>query len=77
VRDISLVNRLASILGIIVLGLALAVAPIPLPIGLQNPTRYVVIYPNVLFAVPLILLGTLLLLYGVTSSSEPDPRYDS
>lgn len=63
-------NKLGLILGIIVLGLAFAAAPMPLNVALQNPTRNVTIYPNVLFAVPLILLGALLLLYGVTAKSQ-------
>jgi uncharacterized RDD family membrane protein YckC len=58
-------NRLAIILGIIVLVVAFAAAPMSLTETLQNPTRSVVIYPNTLFAVPLILLGALLLLYGL------------
>jgi uncharacterized membrane protein YidH (DUF202 family) len=73
-----LVNRLAFILGIVVLGLALAAAPMPLTIALQNPTRYVTLYPNVLIAVPLILLGVLLLLYGITAKASDGteaPRY--
>ncbi len=63
-------NKLALVLGIIVLVIALAAAPMPLAVNLLNPTRMVVIYPNLLFAVPLILLGALLLLYGVTTESK-------
>jgi hypothetical protein len=58
-------NRLGIILGIVVLVVAFAAVPMPLTETLQNPTRRVVIYPNTLFAVPLILLGALLLLYGI------------
>jgi len=50
----------------------------PLTIALQNPTRYVTLYPNVLIAVPLILLGVLLLLYGITAKASDGteaPRY--
>lgn len=65
-RRLGLVSRLEFILGLVVLGLAFAAAPMPLILTLQNPTRYVTLYPNVLFAVPLILLGVLLLLYGIT-----------
>ncbi len=59
-------NKLGLLLGVIVLGLSFALSPMPLMVSLQNPTRNVVIYPNVLFAVPLILLGAFLLLYGLT-----------
>jgi hypothetical protein len=38
----------------------------PLTTTFENPARSVTIYPNLLFAVPLILLGALFLLYGVT-----------
>ena len=48
---------------------AVGAAPMPLKTILRNPTRTVVIYPNVLFAIPLILLGSLLLLYGVTAET--------
>jgi peptidoglycan/LPS O-acetylase OafA/YrhL len=61
------VNRLAFVLGIAVLAIAFATAPMPLVVTLENPTRDVTIYPNVLFAVPLILLGVLLVLYGATA----------
>jgi hypothetical protein len=59
-------NKLAAILGAAVLAVAFGTAPIPLTVSLNDPARYVIIYPNVLFAVPLILLGALLLLYGIT-----------
>jgi len=64
------VNRLGIILGISMLAVAFAAAPVPLLVTLQNPTRVVVIYPNVLFAVPLILLGALLLLYGAVADNR-------
>jgi len=67
-------NKLALILGAIVLVIAIGSAPIPFNETLADPTRNVTIYPNVLFAVPLILLGALLLLYGVTVSGREDPR---
>jgi len=59
-------NKLAVILGIVVLVAAMGAAPMPLTTTLREPARTVTIYPNVLFAVPLILLGSLLLLYGIT-----------
>ncbi len=65
-------NRLGILLGVAVLVVSFAVAPMPLMISLENPTRDVVIYPNLLFAVPLILLGVLLLLYGVTAGNRPN-----
>ena len=60
-------NKLGLGLGAIVVLVALAASPMPLTVTLTEPTRQVVLYPNVLFAVPLLLLGTLLLLYGVTT----------
>jgi hypothetical protein len=60
-------DRLGIILGLIVLLISFAAAPMPLTITLDNPARSVTIYPNLLFAVPLILLGILLLLYGTTA----------
>jgi type IV secretory pathway protease TraF len=59
-------NKLAIMLGVITLVVALAAAPMPLAETPQNSTKSVVIFPNTLFVVPLILLGTLLLLYGAT-----------
>jgi hypothetical protein len=59
-------NKLAVILGTSVLAVAFGAAPMPLTMSLKDSARNVIIYPNVLFAVPLILLGTLLLLYGIT-----------
>jgi len=63
-------NRLGTILGVLVLAASIAVAPVPLTITLNDPTRDVVIYPNVLFAAPMILLGVLLLLYGATAKTH-------
>jgi peptidoglycan/LPS O-acetylase OafA/YrhL len=65
-------NRLAIILGVALLAIAVGTAPMPLTMTLQDPTRNVTIYPNVLFAVPLILLGALLLLYGITVKNQED-----
>ena len=64
-------NRLAIALGIVVLVIAVAAAPMPLSETLDS-SRHVVIYPNLLFAVPLVLLGALLLLYGITSGKQGD-----
>ncbi|MGD0176991.1 MAG: hypothetical protein ABSC50_09240 [Candidatus Bathyarchaeia archaeon] len=63
-------NKFGILLGFLVLVVALLAAPIPLIVALQNPPRSVVIYPNLLFAVPLILLGALLLLYGATAGEN-------
>ncbi len=63
-------NKLGVILGAVVLIVAFAAAPMPLTVTLQAPSRNVVIYPNLLFAVPAILLGALLLLYGATAGSK-------
>ena len=57
-------------MGIAVLALAFAAAPMPLSVSLVNPTRIVTIYPNLLFAVPMTLLGVLLLLYGVVAGND-------
>jgi peptidoglycan/LPS O-acetylase OafA/YrhL len=68
----SIMNKLGILLGIVVVLFVLATAPMPLIVSLENPTRNVTIYPNLLFAVPLTLLGALLLLYGaVAESGEP------
>lgn len=67
-------NKLALILGTIVLVVAIGLAPMPLTESLNGPARNVTIYPNVLFAVPLILMGALLLLYGATVSGRVDSR---
>ncbi len=63
-------NKLGTLLGVAVLGVSFALSPMPLMVSLHNSTRNVVIYPNVLFAVPLILLGALLLLYGATAENR-------
>ncbi|HKM49881.1 MAG TPA: hypothetical protein VJZ75_01750 [Candidatus Bathyarchaeia archaeon] len=60
-------NKLGLGLGVILLLAALGAAPVPLETTFTNPTRTVVIYPNLLFAVPLLLLSVLLILYGVTA----------
>jgi hypothetical protein len=65
-------NKLGILLGFIVLAVALAAAPMPLMVELQNPARNVVIYPNLLFAVPLILLGVVLLLYGAADGNRKE-----
>jgi hypothetical protein len=65
-------NKPGAILGFIVLAVALAASPMPLIQTLQDPPRAVVIYPNLLFAVPLMLLGILLLLYGITANTSVD-----
>jgi hypothetical protein len=70
------VNKLVILLGTLLVFVAIGVAPIPLETILRNPTRTVVIYPNVLFAIPLILLGSLLLLYGATVETS-GPRHPS
>jgi len=66
----ALMSRLALLLGIVILGVAFAAAPMPLTTTFEDPPRSVTIYPNLLFAVPLILLGILFLLYGVTSKRK-------
>ena len=50
--------------------MVLVAAPIPLVVTVQNPAGNVTIYPNLLFAVPLILLTVLLLLYGATAENH-------
>jgi len=65
-RGSVLLNKLGIILGVIIILIAIGTAPMPYQTILQNPVRIVVLYPNLLFAVPLILLGILLLLYGIT-----------
>jgi hypothetical protein len=67
-------NKLGILLGIVVLALALATAPFPRTVNLTDPTRNVTIYPNILFAVPLILLGSLLVLYGLTTNHQKSDR---
>jgi hypothetical protein len=75
-RDISDVDKtmskLAIILGLLVLAIAIAAAPMPLTLTLENPIRNATIYPNLLFAVPLILLGSLLVLYGITAKDKEE-----
>lgn len=66
-------DKLGFLLGLVVIAFSLALAPMPLEITLENPARNVIIYPNLLFAVPLILLGVLLLLYGATSKKHENP----
>ena len=56
------------------LALALAAAPMPLNVSLQNPPRVATIYPNLLFAVPLLLLSALLLLYGAVASPDKQTK---
>ncbi len=63
-------NRLGLFLGAAVLAVVLVAAPIPLVVTLQNPTRNVTIYPNILIVIPLILLAALLLLYGATAENR-------
>lgn len=65
-------NKLAVTLGIVILAIAMGAAPISLTLTLSDPARNVSIYPNVLFAVPLMLLGVLLLLYGITVGTPQD-----
>ena len=64
-------SRLALVLGVMALAVAIAAAPMPLSVTLDN-SRHVVIYPNFMFAVPLVLLSVLLLLYGLTSEKQGD-----
>ena len=63
-------NRLGLFLGAAVLAVVLIAAPIPLVVTLQNPAHNVTIYPNLLIAVPLLLLAVLLLLYGATGENR-------
>jgi hypothetical protein len=63
-------SKFAVILGVVVLAVLIAAAPMPLTITLENPTRSATIYPNVVFAVPLLLLGSLLLLCGITVKNQ-------
>jgi peptidoglycan/LPS O-acetylase OafA/YrhL len=66
-------TKLEILLGIAVLAAALAVAPMPLMVDLPNTNRGVMIFPNLLFAVPMLLLGALLLLYGATTGDSKRP----
>jgi len=68
-------NKLVLLLGTLLVLAAVGAAPMPLETILRNPTRTVVIYPNVLFAIPLILLGSLLILYGVTAETSDSRRH--
>ena len=61
-------NKLGITLGIVVVAIALAAAPMPLVS--TNSSQTVTIYPNLLFAVPLTLLGALLLLYGIVAGND-------
>jgi uncharacterized membrane protein YidH (DUF202 family) len=65
-------SKLAVILGVAVLAIAVAIALMRLTVTLENPSRNVTIYPNALFAMPLILLGSLLLLYGIAVKNQQD-----
>ena len=67
-------NKLVMLLGLLLVFAALAAAPMPLASTMSNPTRTVVIYPNVLFLIPLALLGSLLILYGVTAERSSSRR---
>jgi len=69
--------KFGLILGLLVLAVALATAPMPLTTSVGNPPQTVTIYPNLLFAVPLTLLGALLILYGIVvgkSEESESPR---
>jgi len=63
-------NKLGVVLGVLLFAVAAAAAPMPLNVSIPNPTRVVTIYPNLLFAVPLLLLATLLLLYGAVTNHD-------
>lgn len=63
-------NILGIVLGAALVAFSFAVAPIPLTVTLENSARNAVIYPNVLFAIPMILLGVLLILYGATATKQ-------
>lgn len=67
-------NKLVMLLGLLLVFAALAAAPMPLASTMSNPTRTVIIYPNVLFLIPLTLLGSLLILYGVTAERSSSRR---
>jgi len=66
-RDAPIMNKFGILLGIVVIVIVLITAPMPLTVNLENPSQTVTIYPNLLFAVPLTLLGALLLLYGAVA----------
>jgi len=67
-------NKLGIILGIAVIAIVLVTAPMPLVVSFGSPSRTVTIYPNLLFAVPLTLLGVLLLLYGIVVETDSQTR---
>jgi len=62
-------NKLGLILGAVVIVIALAAAPMPL-VSLGNSSQPATIYPNLLFAVPLTLLGVLLAFYGMVADKN-------
>ena len=70
VQRVSGLTKLEILLGFAILAAALAAAPMPLTVNLPNTSRSVVIFPNLLFAVPMILLGALLMLYGATTGNS-------
>ena len=57
-------------MGILVIAIVLVTAPMPLVVSLTNPPEDVTLYPNLLFAVPLTLLGVLLLFYGAVAGND-------
>jgi len=63
-------NKFGIFLGTLLVLVAAGAAAMPLEITLHDPTRTVVIYPNLLFVIPMILLGSLLLLYGITAGEQ-------
>jgi len=71
---VSGLTKLGILLGIVVVAAALAAAPMPLMVNLPNTSQGVVIFPNLLFAVPMMLLGALLLLYGATTGNSKEPQ---
>ena|GEM_PF-2050554 len=75
IQWVSSLTRLGILLGIAVVAAALAAAPMPLIVNLPNTSRGVVIFPNLLFAAPMILLGALLLLYGATTGKSKEPQH--
>jgi len=69
-RDAPIMNKFGILLGIVVIVIVLITAPMPLTVNLENPSQTVTIYPNLLFAIPLTLLGALLLLYGAVAGND-------
>ena len=57
-------------MGLVVVAIVVVTAPMPLVVSLANPSRIVTIFPNLLFDVPLTLLGVLLLLYGFVATED-------